>query len=203
MNAEPLVARLWGNLAEMSPTRIEYGMLNPEEFVKKQEAQHDLLELKDYLFMFDREREVKKILDSIEDLIKVGKRPDVVFLDYIQNISSSGKSEYENLTEGVKTLDTFAKKHDIPFIIASQTSNDGERKESSDKVVSYKGSGQIAASGDFGLWLNKEVDYEVHLPETIITVKFKKMRRGVHSKIDLLHQYPSGRIYELSKKQST
>lgn len=196
MASEPLVARLWGNLAGVNPTKLEYQMLDLPDFQRKINAKEGLLKLSDSLFMDDQTYTVTGIKNTVRDLIKIGKKPEVCFVDFIQNIQS-GEDEYKKLTDSIVDLQKFAKEVDTAFVIASQVSN-AEQKEGLDsKIIGFKGSGGLAAATDFALWLEKQVDYEEKYQTfSNIDLTFRKVRRGPNAKIKLKLNFPSGRMEE-------
>lgn len=53
------------------------------------------------------------------------KKPDVIFIDFIQNVRCSGKSEYERMTEIAFRIQQLAIKNNIAIFDLSQVSNEG------------------------------------------------------------------------------
>lgn len=53
------------------------------------------------------------------------RKPDVVFIDFVQNIRTGGKSEYESMTEIAVKIQQLAIQNNIAVFDLSQISNDG------------------------------------------------------------------------------
>ena len=62
-------------------------------------------------------------LDKIEK-ISLESKADIIYIDYVQNISSSGRGEYENMTLVAKTIQQIAIRTKIPIFDLSQVSNE-------------------------------------------------------------------------------
>jgi len=196
MSTEALTARLWGNIAELSATDIEYGLLPQELHEKRNLAKEELNLYSDNLFITDSAYTVSQIKNEIQDLTKLGKKPDVVFVDFIQNLLSH-KDEYAKLSEASIELQKQAKEFDLTVVASSQVSNAEAKEGEQSKIIGFKGSGSIAAASDFGLWLSSKTDYDSLLGEKKIQLFFRKVRRGPNSKVDLKLTFPGGRFSEI------
>ena len=53
------------------------------------------------------------------------RKPDVVFIDFVQNIRTTGKSEYESMTEVAVKIQQLAIQNNIAVFDLSQIANDG------------------------------------------------------------------------------
>lgn len=200
MPSEALVARVWANISKVHPTRIEFGMLTPEEFKKKQDSRTELLSLSDYLAFDDNSYTVEAIKQTISDLTKQDKKPDVVFVDFLQNLQSP-KEEYAKLSESIVELQRFAKETDTAWIFVSQVSNEEAKAGTESKIIGYKGSGGVAAAADFGLWLERSVDYSATESDSQqVDLTFRKVRRGPNKKISLKYSFPSGEVTEVGAR---
>lgn len=195
MPSEALVARLWGNFAELHPARLEFGMLNLEEYQAKRSGREELLKLKDYFFFDDSCYTVVAIRNVINDLVRISKKPDLCIVDFLQNIQSP-KDEYERLSETVVALQQYAKQIDTTFLAASQVSNVEAKEGIKSKIIGFKGSGSIAAAADFGLWLEVKTEYNREIKTQGIDLYFRKCRRGPNYKIPLVINFPSGKVTE-------
>lgn len=86
------------------------------------------------------------------------KEVDVVLVDYLQLLEPSKKykSLYERTTFAINELVLLAKKHNIPFIIASQYSRNAEAAQPS--MADLRDSGQIEQAADMiiSLWSKKD-----------------------------------------------
>lgn len=195
MPSEALIARIWGNIAGIDSTRLEYGLLKPNEFQNKNNSLPELLSLDDYLFMKDNVYSITGMKNEINDLIRANKKPDVVIVDFIQNIQSE-KDEYTKLSESTVELQQFAKQVNCSFFVCSQVSNEEARSGTNSKIIGYKGSGGIAAATDMGLWLEKTVDYEIANSFIDVDLYVRKARRGPNCKLPLTIVFPGGKVKE-------
>ena len=76
---------------------------------------------------------------------------DLFVVDFIQLVTlNNSKSEYETTTETALRFQQTAKKLKKPIMVVSQISNDGAKNQS-DVVMSFKGSGAIAAAADLAI----------------------------------------------------
>lgn len=90
-------------------------------------------------------------LDQIEASI-VHNDKDVVFIDYVQNIRSQWKDEYEKMTRIAQEIQKMAISTGKPFFDLSQVSNEWTRYKVGDMIPS-KGSGAFVFACDIGLVL--------------------------------------------------
>jgi replicative DNA helicase len=99
------------------------------------------------------------------------KQPvDLFVVDFIQLITVKGaKSEYETITTSALELQQMAKRLKTTVMALSQISNDGARN-SNDFVMSFKGSGAIAAAADLAI--------EIQSGEGHIDILREKMKNG-------------------------
>lgn len=76
---------------------------------------------------------------------------DLFVVDFIQLITvKESSSEYETMTKTILGLQQAAKRLKTPIIVLSQISNEGARN-ANDVVMSFKGSGAIAAAADLAI----------------------------------------------------
>jgi replicative DNA helicase len=195
MASEALLARIWGNIAGLSAMNLEYGLLKKEEYQDKLKAKEELDSYEDSLFLIDNSYNLYQIKQALSDLDRAGKKPDVVFIDFIQNLQGS-KDEYSKLTEATVEIQKFAKEKELSFMVLSQIANAYVDGAESSKIIGYKGSGGIATGADFGLWLTKEIDYNSVTKTQNLELLFRKVRRGPQNKIPLKLTFPGGRIEE-------
>lgn len=188
MGKEALVSRLWANVANLDPMQLEWGLLNQVQLQEKAKAKDKLAQWGELALWRD---DLYKV-ESIEKAI-VESKPQVVFLDYIQNILST-KDEYQKLTAVSAELQRIAKQYNCTIVAASQVSNE-YAKDTSSKVIGFKGSGAIMAACDFGIILDSDPDGLEH--EKKINLYVKKCRRGPQRKLDLLLKFPAGRYEEV------
>lgn len=97
---------------------------------------------------------------TVEDIIKLMKifpEFEYVVIDYIQRIRGTG-TEYENITNAARELQTFARESGNKLIVCSQASRQSNTDARSGKEIDPsrirgKGSGSIEEDGDVGLSL--------------------------------------------------
>lgn len=97
---------------------------------------------------------------TVEDIIKLMKvfpEFEYVVIDYIQRIRGTG-TEYENITNAARELQTFARESGNKLIVCSQASRQSNTdarsgKEIDPSKIRGKGSGSIEEDGDVGLSL--------------------------------------------------
>jgi replicative DNA helicase len=92
---------------------------------------------------------------------------DLFVVDFIQLVTlKNSKSEYETATESILKMQQTAKKLKKPIMVVSQISNDGA-KNPDNGVMSFKGSGAIAAAADLAIEIIRGKD------ETVDTIAEK------------------------------
>jgi replicative DNA helicase len=101
----------------------------------------------------------KKKLEDIKNTTRAEK-PDVVFIDFVQNIESLGKSEYENMTTCWKEIQALAIETNATIFNISQVSNESRYKTDS---MQPKWSWQLFFSSDVIVWLYKDNWMYAHL----------------------------------------
>lgn len=95
----------------------------------------------------------KMSLDQIESSI-ISNDKDVIFIDYVQNIRATGKSEYEIMTRIAQDIQKMAITSKKPFFDLSQVSNEWSSYKVGDMIPS-KGTGAFVFACDIGLVLYK------------------------------------------------
>lgn len=86
-----------------------------------------------------------KTIQSVEEVLK-NMKPEVLFIDYAQKISSKGMSKYDALSEYVVRLQSLAIEYDCAIILNSQINRGGSNQENATDFM--KGSGEIEESAD-------------------------------------------------------
>lgn len=89
---------------------------------------------------------------GIHDTCKALEDPDVIFVDFLQNMQGEGKI-YERMSTLPVQLQQTAKELNTAIVAMSQVSN--EAAKGNQNIIGYKGAGEIAAACDFGLWLER------------------------------------------------
>lgn len=114
----------------------------------------------------------KTSLDQIEASV-IANNKDCVFIDYVQNITVSGKDEYERMTKIAGDIQKMAISTWKPFFDLSQVSNEGTKYKVGDMIPS-KGSGAFVHACDVGLVLTKWDETEITKNRNIINLTLAK-----------------------------
>ncbi|MCB0512772.1 MAG: AAA family ATPase [Bacteroidetes bacterium] len=144
MSKNDVVARLLGILTNQNGLSIMKGSNKQTT----DEAVQELIESN--LSIITNKTELSQItISMMEENLK--NPVDLFVVDFIQLVTMEGaKSEYETTTETALQFQKFAKKLKKPIMVVSQISNDGAKNQN-DMVMSFKGSGAIAAAADLAI----------------------------------------------------
>lgn len=124
-------------------------------------------------------------------LYSESRKPDVVFIDFVQNIRTDAKDEYSAMTEVAVKIQQFSIKNNIAVFDLSQISNDGTGYELGG-VIKSKWSGALVASADIWLVMQREKDTNHNL------LYVAKNKFWINTKcIDLQFNFPTGQIQDL------
>ncbi len=102
--------------------------------------------------------EMERIVNKAE--LKMGSRPLLVMVDYVQLVRGLGKSKYEQMTSAMCDLKSMAKNTGTIVVVTSQVAR-GVGKESAEiGLESGKDSGQVETSSGLhiGVWRDKQDD---------------------------------------------
>lgn len=175
MSSKSYLLRLVGNRTGITSLSVLQGNHIPE--VQQQIEEAFSVISKDNLIIFDDVYKFKEITEKARS-IKAQVGLDLLFIDFIQNITGEG-SIYERMSILAPQLQALAKELNCTVIATSQVSNEAVR-DSSD-LIGYKGAGEIAAAADLGLWLEREKSkqskgYEIN--SEVLNVVIRKNRHG-------------------------
>lgn len=196
MSSQSLASRMWANCSGLSAVDIEWGWLKIDEQNQKVFALETLKSVGENLMFCDQAYTVDQIKSVIKSAQDEGFVPELVIIDYLQNLISD-TSEYEKLTSAAAQLQQLAKVEDVAILAASQLSNDEAKLGSSSKIIGFKGSGGLAASCDFALWLENQSDFNSENNQ-IIDLYVRKCRRGPKRKYQLVLKFPAGKMEEMA-----
>jgi replicative DNA helicase len=186
MSKNDVISRLLGIMTEQNGLAIMKGtQKNPIE-----KAIQNLVD--SHLSIITNKSEVSDITFSMfEENMK--SPVDLFVVDFIQLVTlKNSKSEYETATESILKMQQTAKKLKKPIMVVSQISNDGA-KNPENAIMSFKGSGAIAAAADLAIEIIKDPEETNHSikeklnngnPINMIWV-IKKNRHGKLGSIDL------------------
>jgi replicative DNA helicase len=169
---EMIVSRLIGQIANIKPSRIMRGFLNPEEFKRKKDAEIKLQVYENTLNFFDITYRLKDIEKEI-----FNNKYEFIVVDFIQNVIAEQKDEYTNLSLISLELQRIAKESNCCILIVSQLSNMALRGG----FTEYKGSGSIAMVADLGFFLLRNMGDD-DLDKDKLILKLAKNRRGFSGK---------------------
>lgn len=109
--------------------------------------------------------------ESIEAMINV-HRPDVAFIDFVQNVETTGENIYEKTSSLAKKIQRLAIERDMIIISISQLSNEWARWYSPGSVIPMKWGGELVASSDICLMLQNDTTNKWIINLTIAKNKF-------------------------------
>lgn len=127
----------------------------------------------------------------------IKQKADVYVIDFLQLVTVKGaKTEYETITESSLEFQQMAKRLKTTIILLSQISNEGARNQN-DIVMSFKGSGSIAAAADLAIEIqigeeSKETWKEKMNNGETVCMKWV-IRKNRHGKIGYIEMDFSGR----------
>lgn len=132
---------------------------------------------------------------TVEDIIKmldVFPEFEYVVIDYIQRIRGNG-TEYENITNAARELQTYARESKRKFIICSQANRQSNSDARDGKIIDPskvrgKGSGSIEEDADVGLSLMEDPE---HKGDKYVLATLFKNRYGAMKNITYTYKIDS------------
>lgn len=196
MAAVDIVSRLLGIMTKESGLSIVKG------FGDKELIEEKILKLiKSNLSIHTTKSSLSEIQFSMyEENIK--QKVDLFVVDFVQLVTVNGaKSEYETITTSALEFQQMAKRLKAPIILLSQISNEGA-KNGNEVVMSFKGSGALAAAADFAIEITiaeddaKEWKRKMHNGEKVrMKWNVRKNRHGKVGYVEMLFEGKTG-IFE-------
>lgn len=189
ISSEMIVSRLIGAKADVSPARLMIHELAAAELEATDKAEADLTPMEGFMYFYDDCYYIEEIIKEIKE-----NNYDFVVIDFLQNIMTKHKDEYERLSSVALTLQKLAKSENCCILALSQLSNQMARDKRNTDVVEYKGSGAIGHAADLALFIE-----EGRAGEGSLSLRLRKNRRGVsNGSFSFMIKQPGGRIIELS-----
>jgi len=183
MTALQITYRMLGILSGVPALKIQHGkMLSPHEYTAVETAYRDISKMKFTIAESMNERE--KVLATV----RKHAGADCIFIDYLGQISSEERSEYEQMTRISREIQATAMQNKVPIIALSQVSN--ESAKTTTQVLGFKGSGNVAAAADVGIELHRDKENQ---PD-VLKINVRKNRHGATATIDALFDIKTGRI---------
>jgi replicative DNA helicase len=109
---------------------------------------------KDRLIIIDDKYEFRDIAESVKE-----HKPDMVVLDFVQNLRNGPGNEYEVMTRNAGNLQQLAKEADCCLVCLSQTNNDSRFKDG--EQATLRGSGALFHSSDLILTLHRNEEDKI------------------------------------------
>jgi len=192
MSKTDILSRLLGIMTEQSGLSILKGFKHNEQAV-----QQAMSKLSSSGSSFYNEKTELAVIESSMLEENLNKPVDLFVVDFLQLITlKGGKSEYETVSTAILELQQTAKKLNVPIMVLSQVSNEGARYNN-EVVMSFKGSGSIAAAADLAIEINiGETDKELwkikmHQGEPVKMLW--NVRKNRHGKVGSLKMLFDGR----------
>lgn len=143
-----LTDRLIAHMAQVPLSKIKECCLEGDDARRAKEAAQRLSQL-DLDFIRAGGMSVRDI-----QAITLNKQYDVIFVDYLQTVSTPGKSRYEMATNISMGLHTLAQSHDVTVFALAQLSRPEKAKDGKlipPSLSSFKESGQLEQDADVAL----------------------------------------------------
>ena len=151
MSTEQYLLRMLSNHTHIPTWAITENSCRPEQAEMLVRAQvffsHKNLYLYDRLYKIEDIERTARMLKS--------RGLDIIAIDYLQNLWGEG-SIYDRMSRLAPLLQYLAKDLQITVIALSQVSNQFQREKGAGSVFGYKGAGEIAASADLGIELERD-----------------------------------------------
>jgi replicative DNA helicase len=128
------------------------------------------------LYLYDTLYKIEDIEQTVR-MIKDQKGLDIIAIDYLQNLWGEGKL-YDRMSRLAPILQYLAKELEVTIIALSQVSNEHAKGESGG-LINYKGAGEIAASADLGIELERQKTDKDFLNFIIKKNRHGKLGEGV------------------------
>jgi len=158
---------------------VARGCWHDDDITKIQEADIEII---------DDKYKLEEIL-----LYSESRKPDVIFIDFVQNIQTEWKSEYESMTKIATSIQQLAIRNNIAVFDLSQISNDWAWYEFG-WVIKSKWSGALVASADIGLVMQRDKENN----HNIVYIAKNKFWTNTKA-IDLKFNFPTGEIEDLGE----
>ena len=196
MSKNDIVSRLLGIMTDQSGLDILKGRAKDE---KEIQSKYELLK-ESQMSIYNEKTNLSQLVGSMIEEHHTNK-VDLFVIDFLQLITVNGaKSEYESVSTAILELQQLAKKLKTPIMVLSQISNDGARNQS-DVVMSFKGSGSIAAAADFAIEINigeedrDEWKKKLKNNEPVKMIwNIRKNRHGRVGSVDMMFSGKTGRF---------
>ena len=172
----------------------------------KQDATEKLMQLRDMgrMYLFDRQRSIASIR-----MMVLLKRPDVIFVDYIQHLTAGGgtkQKEYDRITECSLALQEMANQENVCVVAGSQLAVAQAREGFDGEVTEFKGSGSIIADSTIAMLLirDKKTEGETQMARIKLVIKVVKNQVGLDNvQVEFLYDPATARLTRISGEPVT
>ena len=204
MPAEQLAMRMLAAKGKVNGQKIRTGRLDEHDWSRVNEATQLLKKQK---FFID-DTPIQKVSDMLAKCRKLKNDHglSLVFIDYIQLITSSSNSEnrQQEISEISRRLKAMARELDCPVIALSQLSRDVEKRPDKHPMLSdLRESGSLEQDADLVIFLYRE-DYYKHEEEKQdredIEIIIAKHRNGPTDTVRLAFEKEYNAFYSIAKK---
>lgn len=191
MSKEQLFMRLLSMKTLIPLSRIRRARLTAEEFEILITAA-DEISAREFYITDSTDVSPLELSVEIEKMEKLGYKPDIVFVDYLQLMrSSTGGSRQEQVAEISRSLKRIAKKFRIPVVALSQLSRQVEqRADKRPQLSDLRESGALEQDSDLILFIHRPKKEEEKV-ELIIG----KQRNGPIGTVELRFLHSSAKFY--------
>lgn len=200
--------RIDANILDISLSQMTQDTLDEEYYLEKARDFQSLphvgkLKIKEYASRTATVNDFNALLDDYK--IKEDFRPDIIIVDYLMIIKSTGGSkmaEHERLNRLAVELRAMASKYDVALWTAMQTNRDGNDK--SDLSLSdIAGSFDVSHHADFIITLTETDDGIERRTQRIKTVKNRYGSKDENGIVDLFVTKGKQRYEDLGEFNST
>jgi replicative DNA helicase len=199
MSQESLLTRMLCAAARVDSQRFRTGYLNEQERQKLRQAANQMVEAPLYIDdtaganLMDMHAKLRRLQQS-------GQKPGLVVVDYLQLMSSKGRSENRNqevsqISRGLKLL---SKELACPFLVLSQLSRATETRQGDHRpqLSDLRESGSIEQDADLVGFIFREEVYKRDREDLrgLAELILAKQRNGPIGKIDLVFLHAQTRF---------
>lgn len=187
MAKEQLVQRLLCMEGKVDSKRLRTGFLASSEFPKLQRAAGKLSTAP--LFIDDTSNISVLDLRSKARKHAVQHGLDMIVIDYLQLMSSTGRTESRQveIAEISRSIKGIARELQVPVLALSQLNREADRDDAGlPKLSNLRESGAIEQDADVVMMLSRPPAHELEENYNLINVNLAKQRNGPTGKIELL-----------------
>ncbi len=196
MPAESLVDRMLSALGGIDSSKIQNGMMGPNDWKRYNEAKSQLENTNIYI-EDNATITAAEIRAKCRRLAQKKEGLGLVIIDYLQLVTSGGHrpdSRQQEVSEISRSLKTMAMELKVPVIALAQLSRNAEKREKNEPMLAdLRESGSIEQDADLVLFINRSDYYqnkgEIDTQDNVIAdIIIAKHRKGSTGKFKLLFE---------------